>query len=309
MKRTCGFTLIELLVVIAIIGVLVAMLLPAVQQAREAARRMRCGNNMKQLGLAFHNYHDSYNQFVPGGGMQAPNACKYATGWVPRLFPFFEQAARYEQLESLTKNFLSTDCPYNVSAYTGNAMFASVPNITCPSSPLGPIAKQSSNTIAQTQGNLHYRGCNGSYDKDLDVTSTDPNHQFSKSGVMYPRSTVSFSDILDGSSNTLLLGESSSMNDWPAAMTTSFFSILPWTFGNYSYADGGWLIVDNKTLLYPINYSGTFNYNTTPYTSYHRGGAMFVMCDGSVRFMSDSMDLNLLKALSTRSRGENASAP
>lgn len=308
MKRVHGFTLIELLVVIAIIGTLVALLLPAVQQAREAARRSQCSNNLKQLSLAFHNYHDVNNRFMPGGGMQNSSACRYATGWVPRLFPYLEQQAWPDSLDALSPNFLSSQCPYNTTSYTGNPLFKSVPVFLCPSSDIGDLTTYASTSTARTQGNLHYRANSGSYDVELDTASSDINQQYSKSGVIYPRSNVGFRDILDGTSNTILLGESSSMTNWPTAMTTGFFTILPWTLGSYSYASNGWLTADHKTLLYPVNYSGTFNYNTTPFGSMHPGGAMFVICDGSVRFLSESMDLGVLKSLSTKSQGETTSA-
>src|SRR5690606_550341 len=92
-----GFTLIELLVVIAIIAVLIALLLPAVQQAREAARMTQCKNNLKQIGLAIHNYHDTYN-CIPPSGLAITG---YQMGWVPRIFPYLEQGTRYDQIQTL----------------------------------------------------------------------------------------------------------------------------------------------------------------------------------------------------------------
>src|SRR5690606_26844299 len=95
-----AFTLVELLVVVAIIGVMVGLLLPAVQAAREAARRMQCSNNLKQYGLSLHNYHDIYKQFAPGGTANAhPNNTNPRVGWVVRVLPQLEQQALYDQLD------------------------------------------------------------------------------------------------------------------------------------------------------------------------------------------------------------------
>ncbi|MBA2113019.1 DUF1559 domain-containing protein [Bremerella alba] len=307
MKRHSGFTLVELLVVIAIIGVLIALLLPAVQQAREAARRMQCSNNQKQLGLAFHNYHDTYQGFPLGPISVRDNGIQYALGWVPRIFPFIEQGTRLEAMKAIDPNYLTARSPYR-NHDTDNPIFGAVPGITCPSSAIGELASDHSAggnfPDAQQQGSLHYRANSGSFDVDLDTGSSDSSRYYSRSGIMYPGSKSKFRDITDGTTNTMLLGETSKSRQWTNAyMVTGWGGIKPWTFGFFDYGTS-WLTIDHKTVNFPINYTGDFITSTTPYTSEHPGGAMFLMCDGSVSFLTETMPLSLLKRMATRSNGE-----
>lgn len=298
-----GFTLVELLVVIAIIGVLVGLLLPAVQAAREAARRMQCSNNLKQFGLAFHNYHDVHNTLVPGS---LPGAVNYPMGWLPRLFPFFEEGARWDQMEALFPNYAVRRSPYR-SHDMENPLFGSVSTAACPSSPLGNVASDhpvSANfPFANTQGSLHYRGNSGSFDVDL-VSGPNAARVYSRSGVIFPGSRTRLTDIKDGTSNTILLGETSRSLGWTSSMIGGFGGLKPWTWGFYDYRNSEYLTIDHKTVQWPINYRGTFLTNMTPFTSHHPGGAMFVSCDGSVRFFSESLNLEVLKAMATRMNGE-----
>ncbi|MHC2068307.1 DUF1559 family PulG-like putative transporter [Bremerella sp. T1] len=307
MKQRSGFTLVELLVVIAIIGVLIALLLPAVQQAREAARRMQCSNNQKQLGLAFHNYHDTYQSFPLGPIHIRDNGIQYALGWVPRIFPFIEQGTRLEAMKALHPHYLTARSPYR-NHDTDNPIFGAVPGITCPSSAIGELASDhppgGNFPNAQQQGSLHYRANSGSYDVDLDTSSGDSSRYHSRSGIMYPGSKIGFRDITDGTTNTILLGETSKSRDWLTSnMATGWGGIKPWVFGYFEYT-GSWLTIDHKTVNYPINYTGDFITSTTPYTSEHPGGAMFLMGDGSVSFLTETMPLGLLKSMATRSNGE-----
>ncbi|MCC9608668.1 DUF1559 domain-containing protein [Blastopirellula sp. JC732] len=304
MKRNHGFTLVELLVVIAIIGVLIALLLPAVQQAREAARRMQCSNNLKQLGLAFHNYHDTYGKFMPGG--LTPNVT-YPLGWVPRLFPFFEQGTRYDAMEALYPAYMMNRSPYRSHDQT-NPIFGPVPSLSCPSSPLGDTASDHAVTSffpnTQIQGALHYRGNGGSVDVDIVPATTSGRDPYVKSGIFYPESKVRFGDIVDGTTNTILLGESSSTKGWTTSQAQGFGGIKPWVWGYYRYSATEWLMIDHKMVQFPINYSGSFTNSNTPFTSYHPGGAMFANCDGSVVFLAETMNLDILKAMATRKNGE-----
>ncbi|MFI4876264.1 MAG: DUF1559 domain-containing protein, partial [Blastopirellula sp. JB062] len=203
-----GFTLVELLVVIAIIGVLIALLLPAVQQAREAARRMSCTNNMKQLGLAIHNYHDVHLQFPPGGNS--------SVNWTGRdnelslhsfLLPFIEQTAVQDAIDFTGHSYLTEKdhAAIRVDAFL------------CPSSTRVYDETVSSGVLTYDNPRLHtmhYYGVMGpkgvnaetneAYESEESVAT---NGGFARQGVFYDLSKTKFRDITDGTSNTFALGE------------------------------------------------------------------------------------------------------
>ncbi|HWL07284.1 MAG TPA: DUF1559 domain-containing protein, partial [Planctomicrobium sp.] len=203
-----GFTLIELLVVIAIIAILVALLLPAVQQAREAARRSQCNNNLKQIGLAIHNYHDVFNCFPPasiGGLPHDPAASNYMFSWWILTLPYADQASLFNKLE------LRVNCGWGGSMGTVNKELLehwSAPYMTCPSSPLANVLAS-----ANPQGNFKvatYTAINGSIvHRTTDKTST--RGPVSGGGCMIHNGRIGMRDVTDGSSNTVLIGEQS---DW-----------------------------------------------------------------------------------------------
>ncbi|TWU24391.1 putative major pilin subunit [Novipirellula galeiformis] len=299
-----GFTLVELLVVIAIIGVLVGLLLPAVQAAREAARRMQCSNNLKQLGLGFHNYHDSMRSF-PLGSLTASG---YLMGWAPRLFPYMEQGSRVEAMEAFSATPFTQCAPYRHDTpphFGSNEIWGTVPTLACPSSPLADGNPDITSYQSGGHGALHYRACAGPIE-DVTNPSDDVNYRWANTGVMYPHSKTKFRDIIDGTSNTILLGESSSSRGWTSTNKRGFGGIQPWTWGYYYYTTPPTkrLMLDSKNVQFPINFRGTFFYNSTPYTSEHPGGVQSLLCDGSVRFITDSIDMNLFKSLATRNGGE-----
>jgi prepilin-type N-terminal cleavage/methylation domain-containing protein/prepilin-type processing-associated H-X9-DG protein len=313
--RRRGFTLIELLVVIAIIAVLIALLLPAVQQAREAARRTQCRNNLKQLGLAFHNYHDAYTRFTNGS---SPGASKYLVGWPAKLFPYLDQAARYNTISQMagSADAWTTLMPYRFDTAPHNGqspVWGPIPGLSCPSSAQGnhapDIPAVSPYLGRASQGALHYRGCGGRYE-DIVNASDGSTYYYARSGTIYPESNVRIADITDGTSNTILLGETSSSRGWPSP--AGWGGLQPWTWGFYWYGtsppaqstDTKRLTIDSKMIHWPINYRGSFGTNETPYTSYHTGGATFLLCDGSVRFISENINLNTLKSLGTRANAE-----
>jgi len=308
--RRRAFTLIELLVVIAIIAILIALLLPAVQQAREAARRSQCKNNLKQLGLAMHNYHDNFLMFPTGYFANSG----YVMGWPARILPYIDQAPAYEQMNSDGgPGGLVRLTPYRSRSAPSNgrdAKYGPIAVLSCPSSELGETAPSSTGSGGPSEasvgpyghGSLHYRGNSGSVDVGL-LTSTAGAHAYSSSGVLYPKHTTRLRDIIDGSSNTFILGEFSSKNGLTSL--GGFGDIYPWTWGSYlySYTDNDYLTVDTKTTQYSIG-SGVVGTNSVSWRSAHTGGAHFLFCDGRVTFLSESTDLGLLKKIATRATGD-----
>lgn len=326
-RRHPAFTLVELLVVIAIIGVLVALLLPAVQAAREAARMSQCANNMRQLSTALHMYHDSKLVLPNGGELKAPR--KYFMGWPVFLFPFIEQANLKSTIEGLSPTVpLEEREPYRFATtpnFGANAAFKTCPpSFACPSSELGTASPDSVQNPdiqckALEQGALHYRcnaGSPAGYNAGGGITDLWIKGTFSRgawytdTGVVFPGSKVNFKDISDGTSNTLLMGETSSAFGRMSPHEKPWAGIQPWTFGYYQYGGAaGCLMIDHKTVLYPIGYTGEFEVSETPYTSGHSGGgANFSFCDGSVRYLTPETPVDLLQRLATRAYDEVVSA-
>ncbi|MFI4874154.1 MAG: DUF1559 domain-containing protein, partial [Blastopirellula sp. JB062] len=187
LNRRKAFTLVELLVVIAIIGVLIALLLPAVQQAREAARRMSCSNNMKQLGLAMHNYHDTYKTFPSGFIGDLPDMSTHRrTCWMQAILPFIEQNGLYDLYQADTSDYTHY-VPDEIQSIV-------VEGLLCPS-------EANSDATGGNGGD----GFQGNY---VVCTGDDQMHRANTlDGIFYHASKNGFRDIVDGSSNTLLMGE------------------------------------------------------------------------------------------------------
>jgi prepilin-type N-terminal cleavage/methylation domain-containing protein/prepilin-type processing-associated H-X9-DG protein len=317
-----AFTLVELLVVIAIIGVLVALLLPAVQTARESARRMSCQNNLKQIGLGFQMHHDTYLQLPTGG--EFPEV-RYLIGWPARIFPFLEQKNTRDLIDSAAANGLQTVQPWRLKAAPHNGdkpPFTESPKVfVCTSSELGKISPDSylAPTIpdinAVNQGALHYRANGGAATSELIQGTWSRHAWYSTSGVIYPKSKVKYADITDGTSSTLLASETSSAVG-RKLLSQGWGGIQPWTWGFYNYEGAspaipnhGWLMIDHKVVTYPIGYTGNFSTNETPFTSNHPTGVNAVFCDGSVRFLPRNLPLATLQAMATRGNAEVVSEP
>jgi prepilin-type N-terminal cleavage/methylation domain-containing protein len=207
-----GFTLIELLVVIAIIAILIALLLPAVQQAREAARRTQCKNNLKQIGLGLHNYHDTYLLF-PAGGFGPRKG-----SWLISILPFIDQAPAYNLIDFSGCSGTSTGttpCGSDFSwqytappAAMANLFYSlRVPGYYCPSSDLDKTRSQGTGKIQL----VNYVGIAGSAISPLDgVSAIFPAATYgyiSNNGVLYPNADKSIRDITDGTSNIIVVGE------------------------------------------------------------------------------------------------------
>jgi prepilin-type processing-associated H-X9-DG protein len=314
--------LVELLVVIAIIGVLVALLLPAVQAARESARSSQCDNNIRQVALALQMYHNAKSQ-LPTGGDADPALVIYPIGWTVHVMPHMEEGDRLAVIQGFTNDALARIHPARSvsppSNGTSPVFLNPISTFVCPSSTLGsqsPDAYVHTSAIhANDQGALHYRANGGrtirtdiSPDTEFIKGTGGRDTWYSMSGVIYPKSKVTFGKITDGTSHTILLGEHSSTNG-RELQAAGWGGVQPWTWGFSSYsltdAKAGFLTIDHKVLTYPINFAGTFYTNESPYSSDHAGGlAKFAFCDGSVRALTNDTSLNLLFALATRKGGD-----
>lgn len=304
MKSRKGFTLIELLVVIAIIAILVALLLPAVQQAREAARRSTCKNNLKQLGIAMHNYHDTYRQFPMGAmGLAISNSDENNMGWPVYILPFVEQGPLYDQF-----NF---NLKYNVGSNTALRDNAIQPYF-CPSA----RSRDKKPSTASEGWTMHYYGVAGPKGTippqfgtgtfAINGNSGSANGGFAQTGILQLNGDNNFGDIGDGTSNTLLLGEISG-KALSGGVNTNHYRA--WTQGA-SGLDGGAANYACKNIAYQINQhvgyqnSSSIWFNDVPFSSRHRGGAQFCMGDGGVRFLSENIDFATYQGLATRDSGE-----
>ncbi len=251
-----GFTLVELLVVIAIIGVMAGLLLPAVQAARESARRTQCQNNLRQLGIGLLRYHDQHGAFPVGCFEWRPrgNTTNRQLAWSAYLLPYIEQQPLFNRLD-MSKPF---DDPVNSEAAS-----TTVSIYVCPSADTTYAKKES------TRGTAHYGGIIGE-------RITSPNNPFK--GVMLYEQAISIPEIRDGTSFTLIVGEDS------------------------RFPDGEW--INGRNIFdqaYAINAAPE---RENDIRSEHPRGANGLTCNGSVHFLSEEMDLEVLAALCTRAGGE-----
>ena len=285
---TRGFTLIELLVVIAIIAVLIALLLPAVQQAREAARRSQCKNNLKQIGLALHNYHDNANGFpqgwigVNGSGQPFVDGGN-SWGWASRILPQMDQSPLF--------NTLNFSLPMTHASQAA-ARITPIPAYRCPSDVGDPVwtIEDSSGTALAQLASANYVGSFGISDVDNCVGQPAP-FRCAGEGLLFHNSFVRMADITDGSSNTFMVGEHKS--DLALDWHSTWLGVVPGGDDAFVRILG----TADHTPNHPLNHIDDFS-------SHHIGGAHFVMGDGSVRFVSTNIDLGVFGGLATRAGGE-----
>ncbi len=294
--RRQGFTLIELLVVIAIIAVLVALLLPAVQQAREAARRTSCRNNLKQIGLALHNYLDAHRVFPPsstsdieqGGWIGNPQS-RHIHSWASLLLPQIDQGNLYDSID------------YNVSSmHPDNLPAAStiVTTFRCPSY-TGPDRS--------TDANYTRFSPNYAMQNYVAMGASDVGHIYGQNsglfvpdGTMHPLSSHGPRDVTDGLSSTVLIVETreEKMMVWIDGGTAAVVALRYDPGNSPSYAGSE----------IALNFSPYFEYSNPRAehgpSSMHVGGAMHLLGDGAVRFVSENTDTGLYVALATRAGGE-----
>lgn len=270
-RRVAAFTLVELLVVIAIIGILVALLLPAVQAAREAARRMHCTNNLKQLGLAMHNYHGTFQCFPPGF-MAVDHRGNVAGGWAWGVFlmPFIEQSPLKDTL-CATKYTLSqviSDPDLLPMLQTDLAVF------NCPSSPMEPL-RQFHGEGQEMVATANYTGCRGFFDYGGATHLSKENN-----GLLFGMSSVRIAAITDGTSNTIAIGERTVL-----PIHTQEPARWPSWCGPGGLGIGSTV---TSSVSFPLNHPSTIH----AFSSHHPGGANFCFADGSVRFISDTIESN-----------------
>ena len=310
MKVRKGFTLIELLVVIAIIAILIALLLPAVQQAREAARRTQCRNNLKQLGLALHNYHDVHLSF-PHGGHRFQNGTDTSPSWFVSILPMVDQAAAYNQL-----TFEGTDFggERGIDHNWQTLSQLRVPGLLCPSSTLPEtttrdISSRPTKTAypaapdSYTVQTSSYVGISGRQGTGQHWTGYGG---MGSGGMLVPagRTTpIRFRDVTDGSSNTMMVAEQSGWYDNGSGGLSDARSSRGWG-GAWASDVSGWTngptayYANVVSLRYQINVSGlpwwavVEGAPNTPLTGAHEGGMQTLLGDGSVRFVSENVDFN-----------------
>jgi prepilin-type processing-associated H-X9-DG protein len=349
-----------LLVVIAIIGVLIGLLLPAVQKVREAANRAQCENNLKQIGIALHAYHDTYG-YLPSGtvGTKSTKAASFlfSAGWTVLILPYIEQGNLYNQLD-LTKP-VSTTGAWTTTTYTGYGNVVALQNqapktYVCPSFPLSPLSQGDTGDTGTGNWQLaaNYVGIMGASNSPTDPTDptghgrcvdaqqasgrTGPLYcaatggYYCWNGLMYNGSSFRIADIPDGTTNTLLAAEQGGGPGTDPGVALGYCAPgqIDLRTGNVhnSWEGGEWYAVAPGVL--PIAYANCGNFITQrwpvgtktrqnfddgmgfwqncnmPIQSAHTGGANALRCDGSVFFLPNTTDTNVLKWLSIRDDGQ-----
>lgn len=284
-----GFTLIEVLVVIAIMAVLVALLLPAAQRARESARATQCRNNLKQIGIALHNYHDLYRSFPPGWVGATPGIGHdiygmNGFGWGTFLLPALDQANLYGQFDfSKAINDFSTS-PVNNQSLLRYKLTV----FLCPSDPVDDdwtvLHSTTGHNLAQV-ASANYIGMYGIHD-----FFCGPGIQCRDTGPLFQNSAVRFSDISDGTSNSVIVGErrSDATNAW---------------FGNDVRTTWSGVVPDGVDMLEiymgEIDEGPGGQLDAEDFASFHGDCAHMLFCDGHVKLIQANTDFNTLQALAT----------
>ncbi len=287
-----GFTLIELLVVIAIIAILIGLLLPAVQQVREAAARMKCSNNLKQIGLGLHNFHDTTGSFPPActggtfGTITAPTGQGGSIGYAVYILPYVEQDALFQKMNPAVAYTTAPNDAY---------LFTRLAGYLCPS---GEV-EDTGNVAGKGQHYPAVLGAKGTNPQSgaaypLVTTLTTIHGGVATNGILSLQSRTKLTGITDGASNTLMVGEMS-------FKTANCYR--PWGRGWDSEATPA-----GKNVLNPINstpYDGANGFNDVSFGSPHTRGCNFVLGDGSVRFVSQTIAMANYLAAASRDGGES----
>jgi prepilin-type N-terminal cleavage/methylation domain-containing protein/prepilin-type processing-associated H-X9-DG protein len=299
--RQSGFTLIELLVVIAIIAILIALLLPAVQQAREAARRTQCKNNLKQIGLAIHNYESTHSRFPSSGQGLQP------TGFLGQFFDrqsTFMHILPFMELATLSNKY-NYSLHYNESTTNQEVARAIIPAYLCPSAAL-----RSGNTDSQGFGGIDY---GATLHTNIDPNTGLPNSaQFLAPGAL-AWTCSKIGDITDGLSNTIMIGEDVGRNDAMASLYDDPVDGAPQKRRHWRWAEPdnafGVSYVPNS-FKFPFGGPAACpwnNMNCGPNDelfSFHTGGCHVLFGDGRIQFLGENIDYRLMRALVTRDGNE-----
>ena len=336
-ENSKGFTLVELLVVIAIIGILIGMLLPAVQQVREAARRTQCANSMRQLALAMHNYESANSHFPPGIQSIDPSLIpvdpsldagdvlfRHGFNWSAIILPFVEQQSQFQILGRLSEKFSRPKWwgvlpDINGGAFTDHAA-TELGLFVCPSCPMDPINNKraggrhaKSNYVGvvgpkMEEGDLDVWNNYSQFtlDRDEQINTPEQRIRLEFPGILFFNSNITFGEIPDGTSNTFLLGE----RDGAVLGTGSNGQEYQRAASTWCGADrSAWL----NTCLGPTSGQPRWTLNSAdfgfweqwvPFSSSHPGGANFGRADGSVTYVTDEIDGDAFEQAGTRAGGE-----
>jgi prepilin-type N-terminal cleavage/methylation domain-containing protein/prepilin-type processing-associated H-X9-DG protein len=330
-KRRSGFTLIELLVVIAIVAILLGLLVPAVQEAREAARRTACKNNLKQLGVALMNFEsqEANGPLPPGHSLLDGTGLSYGNdfprpregrygdqeffSWITRILPQLEQSALYNQID-----WDGSPWPNAVGKGPGGGSLNEVALavLQCPSDTLVEDGFTFEDYFEHGGAKkTSYLGVSGTHQFDFTQGNGPPGVASGQNGLLFVNSYTRFRDIVDGTSNTMLIGERppsrSGWYGWWFADAGPF----PWfgaggvVLGTHEirFENGKYVLPPKDTFRPGDMGAEIFNFateNDWHFWSMHDGGAQFLFADGSVHFLSYEIDGNIYRALGTRNGGE-----
>ncbi len=328
-SRRTGFTLVELLVVITIIGVLIALLLPAVQAAREAARRMQCTNNLKQIGIALHNYHVAHGRF-PSGATRSGNhaggwTVGYGVSWLLLCFPYIEQDSVYNQVDLNCDD--AGDLDYSAKN-KGILKDLAPSSYVCPSSPLEKYSFLGTSKVHVLSAN--YVGIAGADGQDPLYRFNGPSNVHAYNGILFANSAVRIADITDGTTNAMMVGEQSDFaldssgrqadcrSGGPHGAWLGTMKLKQEDLGNM----GDNRVFNTTTIGRPLgtrtcdfiaDYTSVSPYwigivtnmdNRAPILSAHGGGANILFADGSVHFLSENIQFSLFQVLAIRDSGK-----
>ena len=296
-RRPSGFTLIELLVVIAIIGVLIALLLPAVQSAREAARQMQCCNNLRQMAVAMHNYHESHESF-PLGSLIAPEGGGASLGWHVFILPYLEEAGMHEAIDPGSR------LQEQIQDWEQAKRWFHV--YVCPSAPRKPIDDWARDGVYK---GTNYAGISGAGLRSLRDLEDSHCGDCYTDGILFPNSGTRIGAIHDGTSSTMMIGERT-------------YQTRPWLEGNWWTGSprSKLCTYSTKNVRWPLNappeetggYVADASapeprallFNDFTFDSKHPFGANFAFADGSVHFVNESIDFTIYQRLAMIADGE-----